>query len=110
MTCLDECDPNPWWPERAPWGQSATPFKQAAVSGAISKLALSECKGAGGPTRSGIAEITFLPTGVVFRVVIEGNGYAGTPVGECIEKKIRSVRVPEFGGFPVTVAKPFTVN
>lgn len=110
VTCVDECDPNPWWPERAPWGNNPAPFNRDAVSEALSKVVLSGCKRTDGPTGTGIAEITFLPSGSVFRIVIDGQGYAGTAVSQCVEQKIRSMRVPEFGGFPVTVAKPFAVN
>jgi hypothetical protein len=109
VTCMGDCDPNPWWPERAPWGNSPTPFNRKAAADGLSNLPLSACR-ADRPTGTGIAEITFQPNGSVFRVVIHGNDYVGTRVGECVERRIRSLRVPEFGGYPVTISRPFSLR
>jgi hypothetical protein len=110
VACFGECDQDPTWSERAPWGNSPTPFDREALAAALGKVTLSACKRIGGKAGTGIAEITLLPSGDVQHVVIDGPGFAGTPVGECIEKEFKSVRVPSFGGFPVTVARPFTLK
>lgn len=110
VPCLGECVPNAEWDERAPWSDSPTPFDRQAAWAALSRVVLSGCKRSGDPTGRGIAEVTFLPSGAVHDVVVDAEGFAGTPAGACIEASFKSVRVPKFGGSPVTVSKPFTLD
>jgi len=42
--------------------------------------------------------------------VIDGPPFDGTPVGECIIKAFKNVRVPRYGGGLVTVGKSFTLR
>lgn len=105
MRCFGECGPRPEWAERRPWGNSATPFDHDAASAALAAVDISNCKRSGGPTGVGFAEVTFVPTGEVDHVVADGKGFTGTAVADCIEKRFKTVRVPGFGGGPVTVSR-----
>jgi hypothetical protein len=54
------------------------------------------------------ASVTFANDGSVDHVVI-GPPFTGTPTGECVSDVIRTVRVPPFGGGPVTYVTRFYV-
>jgi len=71
---------------------------------------VSQCKKSDGPTGSGRVAVTFAPSGNVTNAVVNGDPFAGTSVGGCVAAKFRAVKVPPFGGSPVTVNKTFTIN
>jgi len=54
------------------------------------------------------ASVTFANDGSVDHVVI-GPPFTGTPTGECVGDSLRTVRVPPFGGAPVTYITRFYV-
>lgn len=110
ISCLDECGENPEWGERRPWSNDPTPFDRSAASDGLARADLSSCRRSDGPTGFGHVTVSFLPTGVVDRVVIDGPPFDGTPVGECIIKAFKNVRVPRYGGGLVTVGKSFTLR
>lgn len=85
-------------------------FSRAAAVQTLDRAidAAQECRMDGGPIGPSHARITFAPTGEVTDVELEAP-YAGTSVGECIEKKFRRAAVPDFDGDAVTVGKTFTI-
>jgi hypothetical protein len=85
-------------------------FSRAAAVETLNRAidAAQECRVAGGPIGASHARITFAPTGEVTDVELEPP-YAGTDVGDCLEKKFRRAAVPDFEGDAVTVGKTFTL-
>ena len=67
------------------------------------------CKKPGGPTGTGKAIVTFDTDGSVVITNIVGEGFAGTPTGQCVAGLFRRVRVPPFGGDRATTSKIFTI-
>lgn len=85
-------------------------FDRAAAATALGAVELQTCKRSEGPTGSGHVKVTFANDGSVAAVVLDSGPFAGTLEGSCIEDRFRVVRVPAFGGAPVTVGKSFTMN
>jgi cytoskeletal protein RodZ len=94
----------------APATEGAAFDKGAAVAalGAAAANAGS-CKKPDGPTGSGKVSVTFAPSGRATATSVAGE-LAGTEVGGCVARLLRSAKVPPFSGDPVTVAKSFTVQ
>ncbi len=97
-------------------GQDATvtgapPFDRSTAARLLSGAASSarSCVDENGPTGSGRALVTFSPTGSVTRVSIDAP-FAGTPVGNCVSNRFRSIRMAPFSGGEVTVGKTFVID
>jgi hypothetical protein len=91
------------------WGSSQ--FSRAAAAQSVNAAfdSAKACRVADGPIGTSHARITFDVNGVVIGVALEPP-YAGTPVGACVEKKLRDATVPPFEGDPVTVGRDFTLD
>lgn len=106
------CDRNPErrrdGPERA--GAGLPGFDRAAAAVAFSSLRIQACERPEGPTGTGHAGITFLPTGAVAEASLDGGPFVDTAVGQCIVAKLHTMRVPAFAGAPVRIGKSFTLQ
>jgi hypothetical protein len=89
----------------------AATFDPAAAASALTKAAESalSCKRPGGPTGSVTVKLTFASNGIPSTVVIPAP-FAGTPVGECVEKSFRAAKIPAFDGAPVAAQKTFDLR
>jgi hypothetical protein len=58
----------------------------------------------GGASGGARVAVTFARSGSVADVAVEGS-FAGTPVGNCIAGKFRSLAIPPFRGSSVTVRR-----
>lgn len=89
----------------------APPFDRTAAAEAMRSAAESaqNCKTAAGPTGSGVATITFAPSGRVTSASVTGD-FAGSTVGGCVAKLFRAARITPFTGDAVTVTKRFSVD
>ena len=89
----------------------APPFDRAAAVRVLTGAASSarSCVNENGPTGTGRAMVTFSPTGSVTTVSIDAP-FAGTPVGNCVANRFRSIRLAPFSGGNVTVGKSFTID
>jgi hypothetical protein len=89
----------------------AATFDPTAAASALSKAAdaAQSCKKAGGPTGSVTVKLTFAPAGIPDAVVV-APPFAGTPVGECVDKAFRLAKIPPFEGAPVTAQKTFDIR
>jgi hypothetical protein len=67
------------------------------------------CKKPGGPTGAGKAIVTFDTDGQVVITNIVGEGFAGSPTGQCVAALFRRVRVPPFAGDRATATKVFNI-
>ena len=67
------------------------------------------CKKPGGPAGTGKAIVTFDPDGSAVITNIVGEGFPGTPTGQCLASLFRRVRVPPFGGERAVATKIFTI-
>ena len=67
------------------------------------------CKKPGGPVGTGKAIVTFDPDGSAVITNIVGEGFPGTPTGQCLASLFRRVRVPPFGGERAVATKIFTI-
>jgi hypothetical protein len=92
-------------------GAGTASFDDAAAGAALEDIAakLGSCKKGGGPTGTGVADITFGPDGTAKEVAITEGPFKGTPSGGCIAGKFRGARVPAFSGSPVHVKKRFSL-
>jgi len=52
----------------------------------------------------------FAPSGAAQSAAINGPPFEGTPTGNCVAARFRTVRVPAFSGSPFSVSKSFTIN
>ena len=80
--------------------------RNAAVS-AINEVSLQRCKATNAAKGEGHVTITFQPGGPADRALIDKGPWVGTPVGKCMAKEFKKVKVPAFKGEPVTVGKSF---
>lgn len=71
------------------------PFDQAKASSLVDAAlaAAAECKQPAGATGPGTVSVRFSPQGKVDEVTFQMGGYAGTPVGRCIEDRLRKIEV-----------------
>ena len=67
------------------------------------------CKKPGGPGGTGKAIVTFDPDGSAVIINIVGEGFPGTPTGQCLASLFRRVRVPPFAGDRAVATKIFTI-
>lgn len=89
------------------WGP---PFNRAAAAAALGGVNVAACKRKEGATGSAKVRVTFARTGVVTDATFAEGTYAGTPVGKCILDRFRAIRIPAFGGGPVTAGKSFSID
>ena len=80
--------------------------RNAAVS-AINEVSLQRCKATNATKGEGHVTITFQPGGPAERALIDKGPWVGTPVGKCMAKEFKKVKVPAFKGEAVTVGKSF---
>ncbi len=66
------------------------------------------CAVDGGPTGPGVASVTFASTGFAESATVSAP-YAGTTVGNCIETRLMTTRVPPFAGAAVQINKNFFI-
>lgn len=57
----------------------------------------------------GLAQVTFLPNGTVYRVALE-PGLAGTSIGECVVAKYSAIQLPSFSGAPITISHAYSLK
>lgn len=91
---------------------AAPPFDKSAAGEAMRTTAenLQGCVVTGGPSSgSGVATVTFAPSGRVTTASVTGD-FAGSSVGGCIARKFRATRVPAFSGEAITVSKRFSIE
>ncbi len=93
-------------PDDAPAAASIDFDRNAAVS-AINEVSLQRCKATNAAKGEGHVTITFQPGGPADRALIDKGPWVGTPVGKCMAKEFKKVKVPAFKGEPVTVGKSF---
>ena len=104
--------PEPKETEPEPESKEPGPFDKAVARAAVNGAA-GAAAGCGDGSVKGRAPmaITFAPSGRVTQAVIAGySPLAGTSVGSCVARAMRSARVPPFTGPPVTVRKTVTVR
>ncbi len=68
----------------------------AAIAAAVESAR--RCLPAGSAGGEAQVRVTFAASGDVVYAEVEGAGFAGTPVGECVARKLRNAHVPAFGG------------
>lgn len=88
------------------------PFDEKAARAAVAAAAGS-AMACGDGTTSGRAQIavTLAPSGRATQaVLVSAPTFLGTPVGSCIARAMRGVRVPPFAGGPVTVTKTLYIR
>jgi hypothetical protein len=98
-------------PAPASKGSGSGPFPKE-VAMAMLGVAASQapaCKKPGGPTGAGKAIVTFDTDGQVVITNIVGEGFAGSPTGQCVAALFRRVRVPPFAGDRATATKVFNI-
>ncbi|MCB9521831.1 MAG: zinc-ribbon domain-containing protein [Myxococcales bacterium] len=63
------------------------------------------------PNATGTVMVSMLigRSGQVQRADVESGQFKGTPVGNCVEGKVRSFRFPQFSGEPLRVNMPFAI-
>jgi hypothetical protein len=76
----------------------------AAAAGSVQS-----CK-KGDATGTGKVVVMFTPSGAAQSATINGPPFEGTPTGNCVAARFRTVRVPAFSGSPFSVSKSFTIN
>ncbi len=87
-------------------------FDASAAAGALRRAAgaLAGCEAAPEQKgRAGRVSVTFLPSGAVSRVLVEGVA-AGTDAGSCVARAFRTASVPAFTGAPVVVHQAFVLR
>jgi pimeloyl-ACP methyl ester carboxylesterase len=85
-------------------------FDRGTTALALSAVDVSGCKTPGGPSGAGRVMITLFSDGSVTSATVDTPTFAGTPTGECVANKFRSVRVPPFGGSVQVVSKMFRIE
>ncbi|MBM4363862.1 MAG: hypothetical protein FJ104_14370 [Deltaproteobacteria bacterium] len=105
---LDRAAPAP--APRAADAPAADGIDRAAASAELTRAAnlVGMCRRPGGDTGPGKALVVVGTSGRVESVSIEGK-LAGGPVGECVARNFRTVKVPAFSGSSVTLSKSFVV-
>ena len=53
--------------------------------------------------------VTFATTGDVVYAEVEGEGFTGTPAGECVARKLRNAHVPAFAGEARSLSRSLTI-
>jgi hypothetical protein len=86
------------------------PFNRSRATDSLSAVNVVPCARPDAPKGVGHVLVTFLPTGDVGTVAIDGPPFAGTAVGACIAGLFRSVRIAKFRGAPIVVGKSFVLN
>lgn len=86
---------------------SSVDFDRTAAVSAINEVSLQRCKVTNAAKGEGHVTITFQPGGPAERAMIDKGPWVGTPVGKCMAKEFKKVKVPAFKGEPVTVGKSF---
>ena len=98
-------------PTKATAAAGSAPFAKETAQ-AMLGIAASQapaCKKPGGPTGTGKAIVTFDTDGSVVITNIVGEGFSGTPTGQCLAALFRRIRVPPFAGDRATATKVFTI-
>lgn len=97
-------------PPAAP-ASARPPFDRTAAAAAVGAAAgaAASCREPGSPSGAARVAVTFAPSGRVTTATIAAGQYAGTSVGGCIARAIRSARVEPFSGDLVTVHKTITL-
>jgi predicted Zn finger-like uncharacterized protein len=90
-------------------GSGPFPKEVATAMLGVAASQAPSCKKPGGPTGAGKAIVTFDPDGSVVITNIVGEGFPGTPTGQCVASLFRRVRVPPFGGERAVATKIFTI-
>jgi predicted Zn finger-like uncharacterized protein len=82
---------------------------QRVIRGAYGRV--SACNANQADKKSGTVTVRFTiqPSGSVGGAQVTG-GFAGTPVGGCISRVVRSLRFPRFDGRPLTITFPFRLR
>ena len=68
----------------------------AAIAAAVESAR--QCRTKDGPTGEARVQVTFAATGDVVYTEVENEPFAGTPVGDCIARKLRNAHVPPWRG------------
>jgi|GEM_PF-2591533 len=100
--------PTPAAPAKAS-GSGPFPKEVAQAMLGVAASQAPSCKKPGGPSGAGKAIVTFDTDGQVVITNIVGQGFSGTPTGQCVAALFRRVRVPPFAGDRATVAKVFQI-
>jgi predicted Zn finger-like uncharacterized protein len=89
----------------------AEPFNmgEAKARLAAAATAAEGCK-KGDATGTGRVVVLFAPSGAAQSATVSGPPFEGTPTGNCVAARFRTVRVPAFSGSPFSVSKSFTIN
>jgi predicted Zn finger-like uncharacterized protein len=92
-------------------GAGTEPFNmgEAKARLAAAAAAVQSCK-KGDATGTGKVVVMFAPSGAAQSASINGPPFEGTPTGNCVAARFRTVRVPAFSGSPFSVSKSFTIN
>jgi hypothetical protein len=76
-------------------------FDAEGAAAAFSNVDFSECGKPTGPIGKGHFTVVFEPDGSVSSAVLDGGPYReGTPIGDCLIRKLREVRIRPFAGPP----------
>ena len=91
--------------------ETLPPFDRGAAASALSAAAsaAASCRQPGTPAGTVRVSVTIAPSGRATTAMVSG-AFAGTPVGGCIAKTFRAVRVEPFEGNLVTVHKTVTIR
>jgi hypothetical protein len=76
---------------------------------AAAATAAQGCK-KGDATGTGRVVVLFASSGAAQSATVSGPPFEGTPTGNCVAARFRTVRVPAFSGSPFSVSKSFTIN
>jgi hypothetical protein len=91
--------------------ETLPPFDRGAAAAALNAAASSaaSCRQPGTPAGTVRVSVSIAPSGRATTAMVAG-AFAGTPVGGCIAKTFRAVRVEPFEGNLVTVHKTITIR
>jgi hypothetical protein len=95
--------------------KDARGFDRSAVGAGYRKVraSIQSCRQPDGPTGPGHITVSFEPDGSVSSAVLDHDGarFKGTPTGDCIEGRYRSISVPPFdAGPPIRVGMSFKIE
>lgn len=89
--------------------ETSKPFDRLQAIEALFRVQLSDCRRFDLIRSNGSAEVFFLPNGRVLYVVLDEH-FSGTSTGECIDHRLRRVRVAPFAGRAEHVRRFFTFD
>jgi len=90
------------------YGHSRNAFDPGAAAAALAKIDVKSCSVPAGFHGPGHVKITFDPSGVALRAVVDST-VSNAATSACVSKAFAAARIPPFSGSAVSVGKSFVV-